>query len=136
METAEIVRLATEAEEYGKGSLGPMGSACREIRLAGERFVAEQAAAGGGTASLLRRSDEILAVLETLNLRRVPLVPESVLTQLAALVADLPFSYRWPVGKRLTPSRAIDMVFDIQEGILRSLRGAQSDDDDFLEMAG
>ncbi|HEV7677974.1 MAG TPA: hypothetical protein VGQ42_05365 [Candidatus Dormibacteraeota bacterium] len=114
---------------------GPMGSACMEIRLAGERFAAERAAAGGGTASLLRRSDEILAALEELNLRRVRLVPESGVSQLAALMADLPFAYRWRLGGRMTPSHAIDMVFDIQDGLLRAIRGAQPEDDVVLEMA-
>jgi hypothetical protein len=111
-----------------------MGSACKEIRFAGELFATEQAA-GLGKRSLLRRSDEILAALEELNLQRVRLVPESRLSQLAALVADLPFDFWWPSASLLSPTVAIDVVFDIQEGLLRSMRGVQADDDNFLEMA-
>jgi hypothetical protein len=115
-------------------ALGPMGSACTEIRLAGERFATERAALRG-RMTLLRRSDEMLAALEEMNLRRVRLVPDVGVVRLAALVGDLPFDVHWPRMNRLSPTAAIDVVFDIQEGLLRSMRGAQSDDDVFLEMA-
>jgi hypothetical protein len=114
--------------------LGPMGSACTEIRLAGERF-ADRRAASRRRALLLRRSDEMLAALEEMNLRRVRLVPDVGVVRLAALVGDLPFDVRWPLVSRLSPTSAIDFLFDIQEGLLRSMRGAQPDDDVFLEMA-
>jgi hypothetical protein len=115
-------------------AFGPMGAACKEIRVAGDRFAAQRAATLG-RASLLRRSDAILTALEEMNLRRVKLVPESRLAQLAALMADLPSGHRWPIASRLSPPLAMDMVFDIQQGLLRSMRGVQSEDDDFLEMA-
>jgi hypothetical protein len=77
----------------------------------------------------------MLAALEEMNLRRVRLVSDSGLSQLAALVGDLPFDVRWPGVNRLSPAVAIDFVFDIQEGLLRSMRGPQPDDDVYLEMA-
>jgi hypothetical protein len=115
-------------------ALGPMGSACTEVRLASERFATERAALHGRT-SLLRRTDEMLAALEELNLRRVRLVPDLGVVRLAALVGDLPFDVHRPRVNRLSPAAAIDLVFDIQEGLLRSMRGVQADDDVYLEMA-
>ncbi|HXA28044.1 MAG TPA: hypothetical protein VN193_04785 [Candidatus Angelobacter sp.] len=114
--------------------LGPMGAACRDIRSAGERFAAARAAERGAV-SLLRRSDSVLATLEELNVRGVKLVPDLLLSRLAALMADLPFPYPWRMGSRLSATAAIEVVFDIQDGLLRSMRGAQPDDDVELDLA-
>jgi hypothetical protein len=114
--------------------LGPMGSACMQIRVAGERFAAEQAARRA-TTSLLRRSDDLLAALEDLNMRRVRMLPDPVLSGLAALLADVPFEHGRTVGGHTSPSRAIEVVFDVQEGLLRAMRGIQPDEEIHLQMA-
>lgn len=118
----------------GHDSLGPMGTACRDIRAAGEGFAIARAAERDA-GSLLRRSDSVLAALEELNLRGVKPVPDSLLSRLAALMDDLPFGYHWRIGSRLSATAAIEVVFDIQDELLRSMRGAQPDDDVDLDLA-
>ena len=115
-------------------ALGPMGIACRDIRVAGERFADRQAAARRAVA-VLRRSDDLLDALEGLNLRDVRQVPDSERARLDELMAALPARQRWPVASRLSPSLAIEVVFDIQESLLCSLRGVVAGDDERLEMA-
>jgi hypothetical protein len=81
------------------------------------------------------RTDQMLTELEILNLQDVERAPESWLWQLAELVADLPFEYRPLIGHELSPTAAIDVVFEIQQGLLQSITGGDADDDSLLEAA-
>jgi hypothetical protein len=55
--------------------------------------------------------------------------------QLADLVADLPFEYQPHIEQEPSPTAAIDVVFEIQECLLRSIAGRDADDDDLLGTA-
>jgi hypothetical protein len=81
------------------------------------------------------RTDQMLTELEMLNMQDVERAPESWLWQLAELVADLPFEYQPPIRQEPSPTAAIEVVFEIQKGLLRSITGADADDDDVLETA-
>jgi hypothetical protein len=107
---------------------GPMGLANQEIRDAIDAFGAEQRE-GRRLTSLVHRTDAMLNQLEMLNLLRVTHTPASWRSDLTALVADLPFEYERRIGHRLPPTRAIDLVFDIQEGLLRSVTGTAHEGD-------
>jgi hypothetical protein len=107
---------------------GPLIAACQEISTAIDRFAIEQMARRR-VLVLLRRSDLMLESLETLNLLEVEHVPDGWRSQLALLVADLPFDYRPRIESRPTPTAAIDLLFDIQEGLLRSRSGRAMDDE-------
>jgi hypothetical protein len=86
-------------------------------------------------ASLLMRTDQMLTALEELNVLAVKQVPESWLWQLGELVADLPLEY-WPtVGPQLSPTAAIDVVFDIQAHLLEDITGVEAEHDERLETA-
>jgi hypothetical protein len=65
-------------------------------------------------------------------------VPERGLSQLAALVADLPAELRLPIGPLPSTTAAIDAVFDLQERILLSVTGAEpaAEADERLERVG
>jgi hypothetical protein len=74
------------------------------------------------------RTDRMLTELEVLNVLDVERAPESWLWQLAELVADLPFEYQPPIGQEPSPTAAIEVVFEIQEGLLRSITGTDADE--------
>ena len=97
---------------------GPMGLANQEIRDAIDQFATERRAQRRLPA-LLERTDTILNELESLNLIQVRRTPRALRSDLATLVADLPFDYTPPIGPRPSPAAAIDVVFGIQEGIFR-----------------
>lgn len=97
---------------------GPMGLANQEIRDAIDQFAAERRAQRQLPA-LLERTDAILNELESLNLMEVRRTPRALRSDLATLVADLPFGYTPPIRPRPSPAAAIDVVFGIQEGIFR-----------------
>jgi hypothetical protein len=103
---------------------GPMGSANREIRDAIDGFVAERLASRR-LPTLLERTDTMLAELETLNLMEVRSTPASLRSALTALVADLPFEYAPRIGPRVSPTAAIDVVFEIQAGIFHLMYGTE-----------
>jgi hypothetical protein len=110
-----------------------MGLANQEIRDAIDAFGAEQRE-GRRLTSLVHRTDAMLNQLETLNLMQVPRAPDSWRCELTALVADLPFEYERRIGHRLSPTRALDLVFDIQEGLFRLATGTEPEAD-LLEVA-
>ena len=93
---------------------GPLGLACQEIRSAIDRFASDQRR-GRRLPALIARTDQLLAELETLNLRKVRRVPSRLRSELLVLVGDLPFEYVGPLRKRPSPTAAIDLVFDIQQ---------------------
>jgi hypothetical protein len=103
---------------------GPLGSANQEIRAAIDAFV-EGRRAGRRLPSLVSRTDAMLNELEMLNLLQVRRAPASWRSDLTALVADLPFEYEPRLGHRFSPTRAIDLVFDIQEGLFRLMTGRE-----------
>jgi hypothetical protein len=55
--------------------------------------------------------------------------PASWRFELTGLVADLPFEYEPRIGHRLSPTRAIDLVFDIQAGLFRLMTGIEPEDE-------
>lgn len=112
---------------------GPLDAAIREMMLASERFATERLRRRRLT-SLLERSDLLLAGFEDLNLREVKRVPERGVSRLAALVADLPLEHRLSIGPRPSPTAAIDVVFDLQEGILHSIAGTDIEVDERMEV--
>jgi hypothetical protein len=117
-----------------RDAAGPLESACKEVRLASELFAVARLRSRR-LASLLMRTDQMLTELEVLNLQDVERTPESWLWQLAELVADLPFEYQPLIGHEPSPTAAIDVVFEIQQGLLRSITGSDADDDNQLETA-
>ncbi len=100
---------------------GPLGLACQEIRIAIDRFASDQRR-GRRLPSLIARTDQLLAELETLNLRKVRRVPSRLRSELVVLVGDLPFEYMAPLRQRPSPTAAIDLVFDIQQGLFPRIR--------------
>jgi hypothetical protein len=117
-----------------RDAFGPLEAASEDARLASEQFAIARLRSRR-IASLLMRTDQMLTELEVLNLQDVERAPESWLWQLAELVADLPFEYQPPIGHGPSPTAAIDVVFEIQAGLLRSITGRDPDDDDLLETA-
>ncbi len=111
-----------------------LASACRDIALANERFAAKRLKRMR-IESLLKQTDRILDALETLNLIDVHRVPEVARVRLAALGADLPFGYSVVIDNQLSPTQAIDLVFDIQEALLSFITGSKPDDEDLEEQA-
>jgi hypothetical protein len=112
-----------------------MDAAIRELRLASERFAIERLRRRRFT-SLLERSDHLLAGLEHMNLRNRRRVPQVALFHLATLIADLPFEFHSPIGTYCSPTKAIDVVFDIQEGLLQAITGRAAMAAERLEMLG
>jgi hypothetical protein len=104
---------------------GPMGLTNQQIREAIDRFAANRLGSRRLPA-LLERTDAMLTELETLNLMEVRRIPASHVAALAALVADLPFEYTPRTGPRAKPTAVIDVVFDIQAGILKLMYGTES----------
>ena len=116
-----------------KHTSGPLGSANQEIRAAIDAFV-EGRRASRRLPSLLKRTDAMLAELETLNLLQVRRAPISWHSELSALVIDLPFEYQPRIAQHPSPTAAIDVVFEIQHGLFRLMTGAEFEDE-LLEVA-
>jgi|SRR5216683_5457074 len=106
---------------------GPLGLACQEIRVAIDRFASDQRR-GRRLPSLIARTDQLLAELETLNLRKVRRVPSRLRSELVVLAGDLPFEYLAPLRQRPSPTAAIDLVFDIQQGLFPMISGTPIDE--------
>jgi hypothetical protein len=129
------LRYATGGQVWLRGAaIGPLESTAEAVRLASERFAIERLRRRR-LASLLERTDQMLIQLEQLNLLEVKRVPDSWPTHLAALVADLPFPHQPPAELGPSPTAAIDAVFDVQAGLLRSMTGIEAQDDEPLEAA-
>jgi hypothetical protein len=105
-----------------------MGLANQEIRDAIDAFGTEQRE-GRRLPALRERTDAMLGELETLNLMRVPRVPSALRSKLVALVAELPFAYEPRIMPRPSPTTALEVVFEIQEGLFRLMFGAEPEDD-------
>jgi hypothetical protein len=116
-----------------KHTSGPLGSANQEIRAAIDAFV-EGRRASRRLPSLLKRTDAMLAELETLNLLHVRRAPISWHSELSALVIDLPFEYEPHIARHPSPTAAIDVVFEIQSGLFRLMTRAEFEDE-LLEAA-
>jgi len=111
-----------------KHTSGPLGSANQEIRAAIDAFV-EGRRASRRLPSLLKRTDAMLAELETLNLLHVRRAPKSWQSELSALVIDLPFEYEPRIAQHPSPTAAIDVVFEIQRGLFRLMTRAEFEDE-------
>jgi hypothetical protein len=107
-----------------KNRRGPLESANREIRAAIDQFAADHRAASH-LHVLLERTDAMLAELETLNLMEVERIPEALRSDLMALIANLPFEVPPSMRPNPSPTAAIDMLFDIQESLFRTMRGTE-----------
>jgi len=106
---------------------GPLGLACQEITIAIDRFASDQRR-GRRLPSLIARTDHLLAELETLNLRKVRRIPSRLSWELVGLVSDLTFEYVAPLRQRPSPTAAIDLVFDIQQGLFPMITGSAIDE--------
>jgi hypothetical protein len=111
-----------------------MGLACKEIRDAIDGFAVEQRARRR-LPTLLARTDAMLAELEISNLLGETRASACWRSDLTSLVSDLPFEYESRMGHDLSPTAAIDLVFDIQGGLFRLMADADPDDE-CLETAG
>ena len=107
---------------------GPLGSANQEIRDAIDAFV-EGRRASWRLPSLVKRTDAMLAELETLNLRQVRRAPMSWDSELSALLTDLPFEYHPRIAQHPAPTAAIDVIFEIQRGLFRLMTSAEFEDE-------
>jgi len=107
---------------------GPMGLANQQIRDAFAEFAAERLVRRH-LPELLKRTDAMLAELESLNLMHVRRAPASWRSDLTTLIADLPFEYEPHIRPHGSPTAAIDLVFDIQARLFRLRFGTDSDDD-------
>ena len=96
----------------------PIALACLDMILATEKYEAERLKRARLT-SLLARTDRILASLEELNLMEVGHAPEVFRVQMTALIADLPFGFQLLISDHPSPTELIDLVFDVQETLLR-----------------
>lgn len=114
-------------------NIEPLVMAVLEISEARERSETERLRRRY-LSSLLQRTDRILDSLEELNLLDVPRVPEAWALHIATVVADLPFDYSLPVTERPTPTEAIELVFDVQQALLRWMTGREADEEE-LETA-
>lgn len=122
----QIARLFARVEPIHPVQRDPIGrlqAACDEAALASEQLALERLPLQRLT-SLLVRTDQMLTELEKLNLLDAARVPEAGLLELAALVADLPLGYASQIGPSPSPTAAMDVVFDVQAGLLRSITGS------------
>ena len=110
------------------GSVGPMGLANREIRIARDQFVAGRLTQWR-VASLIRRSDRLPTEFEKLNVARVRVVPARLVLELRGLIGDAPMLRRLVVAERLSPRMAVDHIFDLQEALLASRSGVTHQED-------
>ncbi len=111
---------------------GPLSVASEEIRIARGRVDTEMLRRTY-LAYLLNRTDRMLDGLEQLNLHDMEYCPEIWRSHLAALIAELPFDYQPVSGTRLSPTAAIDIVFEIQGGLLARITGRPPEPDELLE---
>lgn len=107
---------------------GPLGMACQEIRITIDQFASTQRRIRR-LRSLVERTDQLLAELETLNLRKVTRVPAPLRSELIDLVDDLPFEFPPRIKPRPQPTALIDIVFDIQQDLFGMIRGRVLEDD-------
>jgi hypothetical protein len=72
---------------------------------------------------LLARSDALIEELEVLNLREIDQVDARCLLRLEELLRSLPFvcdACAWPPS---SPTEALDLLFDLQRGLLAVKNG-------------
>lgn len=110
---------------------GPLSVASEEIRIARSR-VDTELLRRTYLAYLLNRTDRLLDGLEQLNLDDMEYCPEIWRSHLAALIAELPFDYQPVSGSRLSPTAAIDIVFEIQGRLLAWITGRPPEPDELL----
>jgi len=115
-------------------SRDPLASACFAISQANDKFMSRRLRSVY-FESLLRRTDWILDRLEYLNLMDVHRVPNSARLELSAVVAALPFDYYAALDDEVSPTAAIDLVFDLQQALLSFMTGVKPDETDGEEVA-
>ncbi len=106
---------------------GPLGMACQEIRITIDQFAKRQRRIQR-LRSLVERTDQLLAELETLNLLKVTRIPAQLRSELVGLVDDLPFEFSLRIKPRPKPTAVIDLVFDIQQDLFGVIRGRVFED--------
>jgi hypothetical protein len=112
----------------------PLALAILEISQENLRF-ADKRQARLRLASLRWRSDRILERFEMLNLMKRKHVPEASRLELVELVADLPFDNDFTVKRPLKPTKAVNLVFDIQAALVWFITGTQPLEDDLEDVA-
>jgi hypothetical protein len=109
-------------------TIGRLESAAYEMSRASERMAIARLPRRR-LASLLKRSDRLEQALEEMNLLDVDRVPYPWLSELAELVADLPFDFPLQTEQWPSPTASLDVVFDLQDCLLRSMRSNEVDDE-------
>ena len=80
---------------------------------------------------LIAHTDAMIEELEVLNLREADRVDARCLVRLDQLVHELPFDHGWSLQERPSPTEALDLLFNLQEGLLamkNRARGTELDD--------
>jgi hypothetical protein len=116
------------ANQAAAQQIGRLESVFHEVTLASERLAIARLPRRR-LASLLNRPDRREEARPELNLLDVQRVPYPWLSELAELVADLPFEFPLQMDQWPSPIASLDVVFDIQDGLLRSMRGNEADDE-------
>jgi hypothetical protein len=69
---------------------------------------------------LMRWTDGLIEELEQFNLAGIGVLPASWTARLQLLLSSLPFDFRRKLHAPLSPTKALDLIFDIQSRILES----------------
>jgi hypothetical protein len=69
---------------------------------------------------LMRWTDGLIGELEQFNLAGIRVLPATWTARLQLLLRSLPFDYRRKLHAPLSPTQALDLIFDIQSRILES----------------
>jgi hypothetical protein len=68
----------------------------------------------------MRRTDGLIEELEQCNLAGIRVLPATWMARLQLLLRSLPFDYPRKLHAPLSPTQALDLIFDIQSRILES----------------
>jgi len=127
------MQVAEVARPRGRRTLADvtqLRATCDAITDAYVEFRTEQAR-WERVRRLIAHTDAMIAELEVLNLREADHVDARCLVRLDELVQDLPFGHGWSLEERPSPTEALDLLFDLQEGLLamkNRARGTEVDD--------
>ena len=81
---------------------------------------------------LLAASDAMVAELEALNLLELDRLDAGCLLRLEELLRNLPFACDASPRADLSPTEALDLLFDLQRGLLAVKNGGRADERDWL----
>ena len=88
--------------------------------IADERRAQRERLAREAIPQLMREIDAMIVELEELNLQGRGRVPDRWRPRLVRLYVRLPFAPRMCIPARPSPTQLLDVLFDLQEALLRS----------------